>query len=400
MKITAEKLRAALASAVLYRNIISDGPLFRLTELLDLCDMHTGYDALKTERYCSFVSALYTAGCDLGEYLWDALRSADNTYVRNFAAGREIPQVMKKCFERELEIFSEISRLTSCELKKMAGLDKDLPDYDTTEKDFTKSIPALLENSHKLGYGVYARYGMFRVTQSGKLSPVLSPDPITLASLTGYEEERRKVLDNTKALLRGLPAANVLLCGDAGTGKSSTVKAVANELRDEGVRLIELRKEQLPMLPDIMGEIADNPLKFILFIDDLSFACDDDGFGALKAILEGSAAAKTSNAVIYATSNRRHMVKETFSSREGDEVHRRDTMEEMMSLSARFGLSITFTKPDKKLYLRIVHALAESFGIKVDDSLDIRAEAFALAKGGRSARVASQFIDNLISIGG
>lgn len=400
MKITAEKLRAALASAVLYRNIISDGPLFRLTELLDLCDMHTGYDALKTERYCSFVSALYTAGCDLGEYLWDALRSADNTYVRNFAAGREIPEVMKKCFERELEIFSEISRLTSCELKKMAGLDKDLPDYDTTEKDFTKSIPALLENSHKLGYGVYARYGMFRVTQNGKLSPVLSPDPITLASLTGYEEERRKVLDNTKALLRGLPAANVLLCGDAGTGKSSTVKAVANELRDEGVRLIELRKEQLPMLPDIMGEIADNPLKFILFIDDLSFACDDDGFGALKAILEGSAAAKTSNAVIYATSNRRHIVKETFSSREGDEVHRRDTMEEMMSLSARFGLSITFTKPDKKLYLRIVHALAESFGIKVDDSLDIRAEAFALAKGGRSARVASQFIDNLISIGG
>ncbi len=396
----AENLRADLASAVLYRNIITDGPLFRLAELLDVCDSRIGYEALKTERYCSFVSALYSVGCDLGEYLEDALSCADNAYVRSFAAKKPIPSVMEKCFWAELEMFSRLSRLTSAQLKKLAGLEKNLPDYITTEKDFTQSVPALLENSHKLGYGVYARYGMFRVTGEGKLSPVLSPDPITLSSLTGYEDERRKVLDNTRALLRGLPAANVLLCGDAGTGKSSTVKAVANELRGEGVRLIELRKEQLPLLPDIMGEIADNPLKFILFIDDLSFACDDDGFGALKAILEGSAAAKTSNAVIYATSNRRHMVKETFSSREGDEVHRRDTMEEMMSLSARFGLSITFTKPDKKLYLEIVHALAAEYNIKVDDSLDIRAEAFALAKGGRSARVASQFIDNLISIGG
>ena len=398
MMTTVCRLRTALSSAVLYKNVAASPVLSRLEAFLAVCNDED--ENLKTVKYCDLVSSLYDAGCDLGEYIEDALRCADNAYIRSYASKKPIPKVMENCFKAELEAFSSLTKVSSTELKELAKISAALPDFENTEKNFSNIIPALLENSSKLGYGVYARYGMFRVTNEGKLCPVLSPDPITLSSLTGYEDERRKVLENTRALLKGLPAANVLLCGDAGTGKSSTVKAVANELRCEGIRLIELRKEQLPLLPEIMGEIADNPLKFILFIDDLSFACDDDGFGALKAILEGSAAAKTHNAVIYATSNRRHIVKETFSSREGDEVHRRDTMEEMLSLSARFGLSITFTKPDKKLYLKIVHALAEEKNIEIDDSLDIRAEAFALAKGGRSARVASQFIDNLISIGG
>lgn len=397
MKNQAKKLSAAFRSAVLYRNETRDGVLEKLGAFVSVCALED--EALKTEKYCEFVSSLYDAGCDLGAYIEDVLRSADNIYVRKIASGEAVPAVMQACFLRELEMFSELTRITSAELLCAAGLEAELPAFDNTEKNFSEIIPSMLENASKLGYGIYARYGMFRVGADAKLLPVLSPDPIRLSNLVGYEDERGKVLENTRALLRGLPAANVLLCGDAGTGKSSTVKAVANELRGEGVRLIELRKEQLPMLPEIMGEIADNPLKFILFIDDLSFACDDDGFGALKAILEGSAAAKTSNAVIYATSNRRHIVKETFSSREGDDIHRNDTMEEMLSLSARFGLSITFTKPNKALYLRIVHALAEEFNIEIATELDIRAEAFALAKGGRSARVASQFIDNLISQG-
>ena len=147
-----------------------------------------------------------------------------------------------------------------------------------------------------------------------------------------------------------------------------------------------------------MGEIAHNPLKFIIFVDDLSFSPDDDGFSSLKAILEGSAAAKTPNAVIYATSNRRHIIKETFTAREGDEIHRRDTIEESLSLSARFGLTVLFAKPNKDLYLKIVHALAEDNGIEVNKELDIKAEAFALNKGGRSARTAGQFINNVLTI--
>ena len=386
-----------LLSVVLFRGVTGSEVLSNLISFLHILD--SSDEGLKTEKYCAFVASLYENGCDLGEYIEDALRCDDNVYVRRFASGKDIPDVMQSCFERELSIFSELSKLSGAQLLEAAGLPASLPVFNNTAKDFSVIMPAILENASKLGYGIYARYGMFRVGDKGELVPVLAPDPITVASLVGYDIERKKVLDNTHALIEGKPAANVLLCGDAGTGKSSTVKAVANELRSEGIRLVELRKDQLSLLPEIMGEIADNPLKFILFIDDLSFSTDDDGFAALKAVLEGSAAAKTPNAVIYATSNRRHMVKETFSSREGDDIHRRDSMEEMLSLSARFGLTVLFAKPNKELYLKIVHSLAQAKDITLDKAeLDIRAEAFALNKGGRSARTAGQFVDSLLSI--
>jgi predicted AAA+ superfamily ATPase len=145
-----------------------------------------------------------------------------------------------------------------------------------------------------------------------------------------------------------------------------------------------------------MGEISGNPLKFIIFIDDLSFNGNDDDFSMLKATLEGSASAKAKNAVIYATSNRRHIVRETFSERAGDELHRNDTMQENISLSARFGLTVLFAKPEKKLYLEIIHELAERNGIEVTQELETKAEAFALQRGYRSARCAEQFINSLL----
>jgi predicted AAA+ superfamily ATPase len=188
----------------------------------------------------------------------------------------------------------------------------------------------------------------------------------------------------------------VLLYGDAGTGKSSTVKAVVNHLFDKGLRLIEIRKDQLSRLPHVMAQIRNNPLRFIVFIDDLSFNQSDDSFSMLKAALEGSAAAKSPNAVIYATSNRRHIVRETFSERAGDELHRNDTVQETLSLSERFGLTILFARPDKKLYLEIVHNLCKRYGVnKPESELDIEAEAFALRRGYRSARCAEHFVAEL-----
>jgi predicted AAA+ superfamily ATPase len=146
-----------------------------------------------------------------------------------------------------------------------------------------------------------------------------------------------------------------------------------------------------------MGRISENPLKFIIFIDDLSFNQNDDNFSMLKAALEGSASAKAENAVIYATSNRRHIIKESFGDREGDDVHRNDTMQEILSLSERFGLVVLFQKPNKALYLEIVHSLAERFGVRMDEGeLDIKAEAFALRRGSRSPRCAEQFIKSLV----
>ena len=202
--------------------------------------------------------------------------------------------------------------------------------------------------------------------------------------------------DNTKALLLGRPASNILLYGDAGTGKSSTVKAIANEFAPDGLRLIEVKKNQLYQIPALMDELAKNPLKFILFIDDLSFASNDDNFAALKAILEGGVGGRSHNVAVYATSNRRHLVKETMADRSGDDLHAMDTRQELMSLSARFGLTVTFQQPDKDRYDRILLELAKQYNVQMpSDQLFIKGAAFALRAGGRSPRVAKQFVELL-----
>lgn len=236
------------------------------------------------------------------------------------------------------------------------------------------------------------------IVKDSRIVPVKYPDEVKLSQLIGYEKQRQLVIDNTLALINGKPASNVLLSGDAGTGKSSSVKAIANEFRDKGLRIIEIRKDQLREIPEIIDGLSKNPLKFILFIDDLSFAKDDDNFGALKAILEGSVSARANNIVIYATSNRRHLVKESFSDRDGDDVHRNDTVQELISLSERFGLRITFSKPNKYEYLEIVKGLAKLNSLDMsEEELEKEAERFAVGRSGRSARAAKQFIDKMIA---
>ena len=387
------RLSVELASVVVFQNI-SRGPV--LGSLRELLSAAEAAPVERAEKFGNFLRALYDRGCDLGGYLKTALLEDENLYVRLKGAGRPVPGPLTDCVERELALFTRLSELDPGELQAIAG--ENVPGFLNTAQDFGAIYHQRVAQIHRHGYGIFAAYTMFQVDEAGRIVPVRSADKTQMSELVGYEAERQKVADNTLALLRGLPAANVLLCGDAGTGKSSTVKAVANLYAKEGVRLLELRKDQLRLLPQIMGELSENPLKFIVFVDDLSFHKNDDTFSSLKAILEGSSAAKASNVVIYATSNRRHLVKETFSDREGDDVHRGDTMQEIMSLSERFGLTVLFAKPDKALYLRIVRSLALEKGIKMDDeSLCMQAEAFALRKGGRSARAAEQFTDSLLS---
>ena len=333
----------------------------------------------------------------MGEYLKTCICEDENIYITLAAAKKPVLKVISDCALAELELFSSISAIDRSALKKAVLKEGELPDFLSTPYDFSDIYAKRVKNADKKGYGIFARHTMFRV-EKGEILPFESPDEIRLDSLFGYEAERKKVLDNTKALLEGKPAANVLLFGDAGTGKSSTVKAVTNQLASEGLRLIELSKAQLPELPRVCGKIRENPLKFIIFIDDLSFNKNDDSLGTLKAILEGSASAKSENAVIYATSNRRHLVKESFSDREGDDIHANDTKAELLSLSERFGLTVLFGKPDKKLYLEIVKNLALKKGIDLDEaSLFAKAEEYALRKGGRSARAAEQFTDLLLA---
>ena len=290
-----------------------------------------------------------------------------------------------------------IAEMTSSQVKKEIAYDGFLPDWDNTYYDFKKEYLNRIDNIERYGYGIYAKYYMFIVKDS-RIVPVKYPDEVKLSQLIGYEKQRQLVIDNTLALINGKPASNVLLSGDAGTGKSSSVKAIANEFRDKGLRIIEIRKDQLREIPEIIDGLSKNPLKFILFIDDLSFAKDDDNFGALKAILEGSVSARANNIVIYATSNRRHLVKESFADRDGDDVHRNDTVQELISLSERFGLRITFSKPNKYEYLEIVKGLAKLNSLDMsEEELEKEAERFAVGRSGRSARAAKQFIDKMIA---
>lgn len=253
----------------------------------------------------------------------------------------------------------------------------------------------LLNFHRENGCGMFARYKAF-IWRTGGIRPVMYPDVVTLENLKGYEIQRNAVIENTKAFLQGKTCNNCLLYGDKGTGKSSTVKAVVNSMRKQGLRIVEIPKERLMDFPLLVDSIAAVPLKFIIFIDDLSFNKQDESYASLKAVLEGGLAATPKNALIYATSNRRHIVKESVSDRDTDDLNRRDNMEESLSLSDRFGLSVCFSSPSKDNFLKIVRALAAQNGVDMDvTELEKGAERFALERGGRSPRCAKQYIESL-----
>ena len=385
-----ENIKVKLKSLCIFRDLLDDPVLSTLLRYLEKPAVAV---------YSAFVSSLYEAnGGNLGEYIKEICTSSNNVYVRTVGRKQAVPGYMQTALEEELSILQETTELTKDDLSGLLSYKGYLPDFTTTQLRLSEIYLHRTENIGKFGYGIYAKNRMFYVNDEGSIVPVLHPDKTELSSLVDYERERAVIIDNTKALLHGKPAANILLTGDAGTGKSSTVKAVANTLWQEGLRIVEIRKDQLRSIPKVLDELSSNPLKFVLFIDDLSFLKDDDNFNALKAVLEGSVTAKSNNVVIYATSNRRHIIKEKFSDREGDDVHRNDTMQELVSLSERFGVHVTFSKPNKETFLHIVHHLAEENEIDMPaDELDLLAERFALERGGRSARLARQFIDGLLS---
>jgi predicted AAA+ superfamily ATPase len=357
------------------------------------------------ERYGNFTGALYNLGHtdNWTEYVKKRVLSMETPCSWFASREQAIPAHIRQAAQQELYAIAEAAALTAEQIQlQLTERPEFLPGWCAEETDLAAQYFERLANVQQYGFGVYADYHMFRMEQNDSepdgflLKPVKYPDAVSVEDLIGYSLQREQVIENTKVLLRGRKAANVLLYGDAGTGKSATVKAIANAYADKGLRLIELGKEELHLLPKLLDMLSSNPLKFILFIDDLSFQDNDDDFSALKAVLEGSVAARAHNTVIYATSNRRHIVRETFSAREGDEVHRQDTMQETISLSERFGIKVYFEKPKKDLYLEIVYGLAQQYGLSMDrETLALEAERFALRKSGRSARAACQLIEQL-----
>ena len=383
-------LKIRLQSLAIFRGLLEDRVIASFLTFLEKPTV---------SAYSEFAASLYeTKALSLGEYVKDICENNENVYVQLVGCKKNVPEYIKESVTEELKTLQAVADITPQALKELLDWQGFLPSFGISDIDIAGSFFYRVENIGKYGYGIYAKNRMFYVDENNAIIPVTNPDGTRFSDLVDYEAERQIIIDNTKALLCGKPAANILLTGDAGTGKSSTVKAVANEMFSEGLRIIEVRKEQLYTIPKILNELSENPLKFVLFIDDLSFLKDDDNFNALKAVLEGSVSAKSENVVIYATSNRRHIIKEKFSDREGDDVHRNDAVQELISLSERFGIHITFQKPDKKTFLHIVHHLAQMHGINMEDSeLELLAERFALERGGRSARLARQFIDGILS---
>ncbi|MBO4637654.1 MAG: DUF815 domain-containing protein [Clostridiales bacterium] len=390
-----------IGSLALFRGVIKREPLKSLLVFLKELDSGSSMDEM-ISSYSEFVSNLYKVreDGDLSAAIWDVLVNDMNPFLKHRIDEILSPEdtaplahLVVVTAEKELDVLSTIGRFNSYIFKEQMMYDGYLPDFKTSDIDIRKRYMKMIESLDRNGYGIFADNIMFKI-KDGEIIPVKHPDPIRTEELFCYERQREKVISNTKAFVSNRPFADVLLYGDAGTGKSSTVKAVARSMAGEGVRLVELPKSELYHLPDIIDHLSGIPMKFILFMDDISFCEDDDRISSVKSVLEGAASGNRRNVVIYATSNRRHMIKESVSSR-GDEMHMSDTIAEQMSLSERFGLRVLFDKPNKQDYLTIVENIMKLRGLQYDpETTPSEAEKFAIRAGGRSARVARQFVDS------
>ena len=253
------------------------------------------------------------------------------------------------------------------------------------------------------GVGMFGMNRAFRIAEGEggvEFVPVQNADKIMLSDLIGYEHQKQQLKQNTRAFVEGTRANNVLLYGDSGTGKSSSIKAVLNEYFEDGLRMIEIYKHQFGLLSSVIAAIKKRNYRFIIYIDDLSFEEHEIEYKYLKAVIEGGVETRPENILIYATSNRRHLIRETWGDRgdmehDGD-IHRSDTMEEKLSLAERFGLSINYSDPSHNEYLTIVRTLAKREGLTLDDEeLCREAGRFEIRHGGVSGRVARQFIDDM-----
>ena len=391
MKKKLAELNIKLSALSIFRDLLRDPVIAAFQNLMAALEDKELLQ--QVYAYGEFVSCLYQKESNLSTYLRNLILNDENFYVKEKAAEAPVSQTVETALKKELDTLEKLSAVTSEAVKSVIAYKGFLPDWETTPFDFHYEYRERIHRLPYTGYGIYAKYTVFHL-ENGSIQPVKHPDTQSLSQLFGYERERGLILKNTEALLSGEGASNMLLYGDAGTGKSSTIKAVCNHYGPQGLRLIEVKKNELFRIPYLVEELSANPLKFVLFIDDLSFSSNDDNFSALKAILEGSVSTCGKNIAIYATSNRRHLVKETMGDRAGDELHVNDTLQETMSLAARFGLTITYQRPDKEEYLAIVKNLAREYGLDVPEKeLFRKAEAHALRCGGRSPRVAKQFIE-------
>lgn len=425
----------ALDSLAIYRGLLEDVVISRLRALL----ISLTPDSIELREvinlYNDFYFELAQSGTiSLKEYIIDKIIFAENLFTSKLQSEQTLEtSAIEKTVLQDLQELQFLANLKSKELKAEISKRLNNPAYNSyveklpewiSESQAAKTplhIQQIKESFYRSthwaecleelkqfyqhnGSGVFARYIAFvweKTNGQGYLKGIESPDPITLNDLIDYQSERSRVIENTLQFLQGVPSNNVLLYGDRGTGKSSTVKAILNHYHTQGLRMVEVPKAYLADFPLIIRHLKHRSQKFIIFIDDLVFGDNEENYTSLKAVLEGGLESKTPNILIYATSNRRHLVKEYFSERAGlhsgnhnEEVHAGDSMQEKLSLADRFGINVVFTSPDQNRYLKIVEGIAANRNLNIDkERLQKEALQWALWYNGRSARTARQFVD-------
>ena len=359
-------------------------------------------------------------------YLTNLLVNNENTYSRSTEIRGQINGTVNDAVLHDIVIFKELYDYDFTDMTDALSLDamKLVFDYKASTEESTvyndrirRRICDLAETFHndntptqmkdsltqfyrEYGVGRFGLHKAFRVSHGTddevNIVPILNIAHVKLDDLVGYDIAKQKLIENTEAFVSGRRANNCLLYGDAGTGKSSSIKAIANMYYDRGLRIIEIYKHQFKDLNDVIAQIKNRNYKFIIYMDDLSFEEFEVEYKYLKAVIEGGLEKKPKNVLIYATSNRRHLVNERFSDRD-DALHKSDTMQEKLSLVSRFGCTIYFGLPEKKEYQEIVLELAGREGIDMDkEELLLEANKWEVAHGGRSGRCARQFIDYLL----
>ena len=361
-------------------------------------------------------------------YLTNLLVNHENSYSRASEIRGNIEGSINKPVLHDMRLFKELFAYNFEQLAKKLGLEEvfDVAGYEADSqsgkiyntrirdricqlsvklagaKDGTEMKEVLTQFYKEYGVGRFGLHKAFRVVHDDKgvqIVPILNIAHVKLDDLVGYDIPKKKLTDNTDAFVNGKKCNNCLLFGDAGTGKSSSIKAIANEYYDRGLRIIEIYKHQFQDLNDVIAQVKNRNYKFIIYMDDLSFEDFEIEYKYLKAVIEGGLEKKPNNVLIYATSNRRHLVREKFSDKEDrrDDLHAGDTVQEKLSLVARFGVSIFFCAPNKKEFQNIVKTLAIRYGVTMDeDTLLAEANKWELSHGGLSGRTAQQFIDYLL----
>ena len=392
-------LRAQLRGLSAFRSLLDTPMLKDALQLLDAAARRDGEGALAA--YDQMFYRLKAEGYSgLGTWMWDTLRYTETPYGDLAGSGRSDPE-LEGAARRDVDALLQLARLGAEDIRvalkpilteEYVSVLDSLPAWETGVPFTFEELSAFYREN---GAGLYAKYRAF-LWEEGQLVPVADPDCPHPVELLGYDQQRKQVLDNTRLLVEGKPSNNVLLFGDGGTGKSATVKSMLYLPGMENLRLIEIQKENLVGMPRLIRSLAGRRQSFILFIDDLAFDQDDKTYSSLKTILEGGLEKRPLNVAIYATSNRRHLVRQTFSDRAGDEVDAFETISEKTALAERFGLRIPYMTMSKSEYLALIDHLAGLYHVEMNrEVLHAKAMEWEIRHAGRTPRVARQFIASL-----